>query len=394
MPRFYPRRFSNPESLKTISPKHLIAMLLPFQAYLAARGLQIPPAEGSEIDYEALIEVVVNPDAAMPRKLMDCLYFVHEMATPEMMTELLDEAPPGLLVFAAGEEPTPGDIAVQVWLKDRDLLERKHSEQYLIRPKSFAAFQGAQGSLEGVPLVTENVRLRLQDDFNDWFEKRKRGRACRVFVHSRGNEIWFLIRHGEPFRREGALEDDKSSSVFYRPEKFDVVIYGAELDGLAVNAATKGEKQLYREGFGKHLFGDEKYFGFGGRYSLDPLREQGENALDCTPESGIQWIRLTQVEVFHGNGVTIRYSAPDLFGTLGDQMTEILASGFIAKACFAVKFVDSKTARSVSVWQPGRASYTRDEDRLLVEAWMRDQGFLARPAEALDEEAEAVLADV
>ena len=51
-------------------------MLLPFQDYLATRGLQLPPADGAEIDYEALIEIVTNPDGAMPRELMDCLYFV------------------------------------------------------------------------------------------------------------------------------------------------------------------------------------------------------------------------------------------------------------------------------------------------------------------------------
>ena len=95
-----------------------------------------------------------------------------------------------------------------------------------------------------------------------------------------------------------------------------------------------------------------------------------------------------------GNRLTVRYSHEDLFAALGEQIGAILARGFIAKASFAVKFVGAKTARSVSVWQPSRASYTRDEDRLLVEAWMQEQGFLAEPAEAVDAETETVLADV
>lgn len=391
MPAFYPRRFLNPESLKRINPVHLIALLLLYREYLASRGVQIPPAVGSEIDYEALVEILVTPDGAMPRELMDTLYFIHEMTTQEAMLELLEAAPAGLLDFPEGAEPTPADVAVQVWLKNRDLLERKHSEQFLIRPKSFAAYQGAKGFAETVPAFTDEMRTRLQHALDDWFDKHKRGRGCRVFAHVRGNEIWFLVRHGEPFRREGAIEDGKSSSVYYRPEKFDVVIYGAELDGLSVNASTNGEKQIYRELFGEHVFGDVNYFGFGGRYTLDALRKRGEEVLDCSSVPGIKWIRLKEVEIFHKNRVAINYSAPDLFSALRDQIGEILSSGFITKASFAVKFVDSKVPRSVSIWQPSRASYMRDEDRLLIEAWMQEQCLLLKAA---DDEAEAFLADV
>ena len=83
--------------------------------YLARRGLQIArSSDDSDIDYEALVEILMNPDADMPRELMDCLYYVHEMSTPEAMIELLDEIPPGLLTFAAGVEPTPANVAARV----------------------------------------------------------------------------------------------------------------------------------------------------------------------------------------------------------------------------------------------------------------------------------------
>lgn len=130
------------------------------------------------------------------------------------------------------------------------------------------------------------------------------------------------------------------------------------------------------------------------RYSFDRLRELGENALNCSNFLGIEWIWLTELDISHGNGVTVGYSSPDLFGTMGGQMTEILAAGFISKLSFAVEFCDSKIARPVSVWQPSLASYVRDEDRLLFEAWMLEQGFLARQAKAVYDEADAALAGV
>jgi hypothetical protein len=392
MPLQYPRRYSNPEFLKTISQSNLVKLLQPFEHYLAGRGLQLLPANQTKIDYEALIEILINPDAMTPPELTDCLFYLNEMSTPEIMNELLEEIPPEILQFADGGELTPADVVAQIWLKDRDLLKRKRSEHYQVQSKWFASYQGAEGAVDRLPLVTKQVIDRLQGDIDDWDDKYKRGRGARVFFHMRDSEIWFLVRRGGPFSRVAAVEGGRSTSVCYRPEKFDLVIYGRDLDSLAVNASTPGHQELYREIFGKHLFGDAKYFRLSGRYSLDRLRELGEDALNCSKASGIKWIGLTEVEIAHGNGVTVGYSGPDLFCTMGRHMREILAAGFISKLSFAVEFCDSKTARPVSVWQPSLASYVRDEDRLLFEAWMLEQGFLTRPAEAADDQADAALA--
>jgi len=40
--------------------------------------------------------------------------------------------------------------------------------------------------------------------------------------------VWFLVRHGEPFTRESIVKDGESSSVYYRPEKYDVLVYNPE----------------------------------------------------------------------------------------------------------------------------------------------------------------------
>lgn len=396
MPTFSPHRFTNSAFLKKTAPANLISFLTSTEAiktYLANRGF-VPPTEGAGgINYDTLIGILADPDTGMPKELVDGLYFVHEMSTPEIMEELLEEA--GVLVTCEpGVDPTPADVAIQVWLKDRDLLERKHSEQFLIRPKSFVYYQGAKGEPREAPVLSDFARADMEGEMDEWFERKRRGKGTRVFVHRRDGEVWFLVRHGEPIRREGALEDGKSSSVYYRPEKFDVVIYNCELDGLAVNAGTKGQKKLYKETFGKYLFGDEKYFGDGGRYSLDPLRTRGEEALDCSTVSGIEWIRLKEVEIFHGSGLTVVYKATDLFQKLGARAMEVLASGFLRKASFTVRFTDAATPRSVNIWQPSRASYMRDADRLLVEAWMREQGFLIIAAEITDEEAAAAVVGV
>ena len=104
------------------------------------------------------------------------------------------------------------------------------------------------------------------------------------------------------------------------------------------------------------FFGAADYFGIAGRYSLDPLRERGAEVLNCSVP-GIQWIRLTQVEIFKGNVVTVRHSHHDLVSAYGDELTAVLSNRFIVKAAFAVKFVDAKP--------PGRFPFgNRDGPRI------------------------------
>ena len=112
MSAFFPRRFSSPESVKRISPKNLLALLAPSREYLAGRGLVLPQEANDPVDYETLVAILVDPSPDMPKSLIDGLYFVHEMSTPECMADLLEAAAPGVLDFEEGEEPTPADVAV------------------------------------------------------------------------------------------------------------------------------------------------------------------------------------------------------------------------------------------------------------------------------------------
>lgn len=375
MPTFFPRRFTQPEFLKTIAPDHLIAFLSPFREYLAKQGLALPANGNDRLDYEALIGILVNADAQMPKGLVDGLYYIHEMATPHSMDILLEKAPPGLFDFNGRGDPTPADVAVVAWLRDRTFLEERHSERFLERSKTFVSYQGAFRKPKAAPVLTDEIRSAIEADLDDWFKEKRRGRGSRVFAHPRDGEVWFLVRHGDPIRREGTYDDGKVDSVYFRPEKYDVLIYSGEFGRFAVHAGTQGEKALYKRTFGKHLFGDENYFGEGAIFTLDPLRERGEAALDSSSVSGIQWIKVKELEVFQG-ALSVTYRASDLFREFGERAEDVLSSGFLGRASFAVKFSDSRTPRVLNLRPPAGSGYTRDSDRLMIEAWMRNQGFL------------------
>jgi len=178
------RRFAHAAGLKAISRDHLLALLHPHKLYFDGRGLTLPALSASDgFDYDRLIDVLMNPDTETPKGLLDALYFVHEMATPEAMDILLQEAENNGISLDGGADPTAADVAVQVYLQDRDLLERKHAEQYLMKPRSFEYYQTDTHPIPKFKQPTTEALSILEQDLDDWFEKKKRGRGSRVYIY-------------------------------------------------------------------------------------------------------------------------------------------------------------------------------------------------------------------
>ena len=289
--------FTSVDLLKSIRKENLSALLSRYSEYFTTRGICIPD-EDEEFDYEDLAKVFMTPDEKMPKELVDCLYYIDEMANKEEMDNLLKEIEDRSIELDLPDEPTPADVAVLVWLQNAPLLEKKHAEKYLWKPRVFEYFQAETKA--PIHLPTGNKLKEMENALDDWFEKKKRGRDSRVFMFPKKDEIWFLARHGEPFKREGSLEAGKSTSVLFRPEKHDVVVYDKALNELRVYAGSKGEKDLYRRVFGLFLFGNEQHFPGVGKYSLDPLKNHGEAAIVCSDIDGMEWVKLKEIHYYWG----------------------------------------------------------------------------------------------
>jgi hypothetical protein len=139
-----------------------------------------------------------------------------------------------------------------------------------------------------------------------------------------------------------------------------------------------GEKKLYRQLFGKHLFDNENCFPGTAKYTLEPLRENGADALACGDIEGIESIVLTEVHFAWGGAqgeVEIR-KASDVFAALEARGRTMPEEARIIKAVFRVKFEDSKTPRSVKIRPSNIAEYTRDSDADLLERWLQLRGFI------------------
>ena len=386
------RRFSEPEGLKAIDKKNLLNLLKPYKPSLTKQGFSFPSkGDNSDLDYEKLIRVFMSPDD-IEKELINALYHIHEMATPDDMDVLLAEAERKSIQLE-GAEPTPADIAVQMWLKDKDLLERKHAEQYLVNPRSFEYFQTKASPIPQFKQPSTQVLTALEKALDDWFEAKKRGRDSKIFVYQKEDGVWILVRHAEPYKREGSIEKGKSSSVFYRPEKYDVLVYDPSIGELRVNARSQAEKNLYRKQFGLHLFGNEEFFPGSTKYSLDPLRDAGKASLACTDIEGMEWVKLKEVRFRWSGapGIIEIQKADDVFAAIESRKYSMPAKAQIYRASFLVQFTDSKTPRTVTIRPSNIADYTRDDDSVIVEDWLIKRGFIITKKQQKREAAAASL---
>lgn len=143
-------------------------------------------------------------------------------------------------------------------------------------------------------------RQQLERDLDDWFEERRRGRGTRVFIYPDEHEVRFLVRHNEPFKRDESLNAGEVVSVCYWPLKYDVLVYNRQLGELRINCQLVGEKKLYCQKFGLRFFNDATCFPGTRKYTLEPLRDLGEDSLACGDIEGIESITLTEVQFYWG----------------------------------------------------------------------------------------------
>jgi hypothetical protein len=280
MGTFNPKSFSEPDRLKTIEPCRLQAFLAPYETYLYHRGFTL--SSDGAINYDALAQVLMHPDDRVPNAMVDALYYVDELANDQGMDRLMDEAAAAGIRFDLGAIPTSADVAIAAWLTTPELLRRVHAETYALRQKKFVLRQSRSATPRPFPAWDDPLLARLQDHLDDWFEARKRGRNSRVMIFRRGDVVWIVVRHGQTFKREGSIREGKSSTEYYRPEKYDVLLYDPVHGTLGVHADGRRLVEFYLHSLALFFFEDDRYFAVEHEVSLDPLKMHDRNPSTVT----------------------------------------------------------------------------------------------------------------
>jgi len=254
-----------------------------------------------------------------------------------------------------------------------------HAEKYATKIRSFEYFQTDVSPIPPFEIPSSDALRAMESSLDDWYEEKKRGRECKVFMYPKEDGVWFLVRHGNPFKREGSLECKRCTTVFYRPEKYDVLVYDPRLGELRMRACGVREKDLLRRQFGLHFFGREEFFPVTGKYTLEPLRQDGAASCVCTDVEGLDWVRLKELHLLwdiRDTEIEIR-KADDVFAKFATLGRDIHPKARIIRAGFQVKFSDAKRPRTLVIRPSNIAQYTRDSDSMILEDWMGKRGFIA-----------------
>lgn len=384
--------FTDVRNLKSISRGPLELLLGKYKEDLLEKGITIPnpPREvGKEKEsdnkfYDELSDIFFHPEG-IPTVLHDALYYIREMDNEAGHVQITQAVLIGKLRIDLTQPLTRADCAILAWIDNEDTVKALHMNLELEQTKSYVYFQ-ASGDNVPAMIPFETVRASMEKDLDAVFATRSRGRGSEIKMHKKGDDFWFVITHGEPFKRDGCRHEDKSDSVFYRPESTDVVVFNTEHGDLRMNVYAKWHKTLYRDVFEKHLFGHQAGFTEAERYTLEPLRTKMEAALE-TSDDAIKFIQLHAIEflVDEATDDRVTRTAEDVYAAYARDARLNPAAGFpadfpITKASFKVAFVHSKKQRSVVITAGNRAKYVRDEDSHHIETWLREQKMiLPRP---------------
>lgn len=329
-------------------------------------------------DMDKLAAAFLAADDTMPAYLAESVFLIHEMADATGMDAILEAAERHGLDLQVGDEPAPADVAVQAWLQAPELLEEIHHRHQITRARSLVDFACATDRPRFTVPTPEQLRA-LEGRLAAWFGAMKRGHGCRVLMYPKAKECCFLVQHGEPCRREGAVKDGKSETVFYRPQSHDVVIYDLETGELRMKAASLRQMREYREAFGMHLFGDDRFFPGELKYTLAPLMT-GRECLACVDIEGLDHVVLKEVEIFHPGFLPQRVTrkAEDIYALAERGLFQWPKAGWVTRATFEVRFTGARKGRRVKIVGANKAQYGRDGDSEIVEHWLQARGFIIR----------------
>ena len=214
------------------------------------------------------------------------------------------------------------------------------------------------------------------------FPVRERTTAMRVFVTYDENAVWLMIRHGQPMKRENTVEANGGDGlVFYRPEKFDILIYYPESGELAIGVCTKSARIAYSRIIGKYLFDDPYYFNVEGclKYTLDPIFESGVASLSCRDIPEIQQVLLQELHIdFPDKRLRSNtLKGEDIMSVLTDKKLEKIRSrgGIPLRAKFQITYTDGRE-RMVIIEPPNIAHYDHETDHDAVHLWLSERGFI------------------
>ncbi len=386
--------FTRPKALHSTNRETLRRFFDPYRGFFDSRQIELDALSAPENSnvLPAITQTFLSPSEETPRELIDAIFCVSELATLDAADAVYEACQNAGLQLP--NDATAAEAAMLLYIVDPAAAKAVHYERLPLRARAFEYFSAEGGGGEAFEPPGDAQIKAIERSLDVWFQKRRMGTGCRIFTYTRNHETWFLIRHGDCYRRESTVADDGSAaSVLFRPEKFDVLVFDGLTNEIRINARTPTLRDRYRTTFSLELFGRENYFPETNKYTLDPIRRDAASSVECVDVPGLNWVRLVKLEyALEDLEREVRsHKAEDLFNAMASREFQIPPLARLLQATFKVRFRDNPTPRSVTIKPTNVALYTRDDDSQLIEEWLMRRGFVERGMVTGHEQQEFVL---
>jgi hypothetical protein len=360
----------------------LARLLERHQAEFTADNVVLPETTLEDPEYYAALSRLSARKPGFPEHFVELLYSIEALSNTEGKSRLMRAAEQTGLQLERFQTATDADIAVQVLLADPALFAQKHDETRIAALSTFE-YHGAGEPVDRRAMFTaptaEEVG-RIKADFHTWLGEERDGdeRVTEIEMHEIDGEFSFLIRRGDSFLRLPTVDGNRFSVRHLRPARDVVVVFNLERDELRIHAKTTREKKKLRQLFGERLFGNPDHFAVRKEFTLNPLRDEGRDALAVTPGQGIERIVLVELLVWSENDfdACVRMTALDLFAYAeAEQREAIPRRGRLMLAGFEVYFTGHPKPRMVYVRDGNKLRLTRHCDAAAVHRWLTAKGF-------------------
>jgi hypothetical protein len=170
-------QLSDPDVLREYSPRMLVALMDDHRAYLATKGIELPPVgQEDELDIEALSSVFTST-GDFPKELLDRFHMVRQMSGPRQMDRILATVQERQVQFPLPlADCSPEDIAAHLLLTNPLLFQELHAELAVTRYRAFAYFVPHRKKPNFKPPTS---MAALEKALNGWYETHQRGRDCQ-----------------------------------------------------------------------------------------------------------------------------------------------------------------------------------------------------------------------
>jgi hypothetical protein len=365
-----------PSVLGAISLPQLTALLAPHREFFGSKGLVLDDRK-EHFDYEALLAILVDHRSGTPEELLESIEMIGEMASPESMDVLLEEAATRGLEITGFPDPTPADVAAQVLAAAPDLFAREYVNCASASSRRYFYFQASPDDPGETVAPPADLPARLTRALDEQLSARRRGCGARVSAYPNGDRIEYLIRRGGYCQRLPVVREGQRTSVVVRPERYDVLNYDPAAREIAISADGENEVKFYREILGRELFGNPRAFKNRERFDLSPLRTAGQKALACGDIDGIRGVALTELSWRESGDKSVRsQKGNDLFReTRG--LGRSLRNATLLGATFSMALGRRAVPKNVTIRPTNVAEFPNSADTSLLDEWLTRRGFMS-----------------